>query len=115
MSGHQLEVGLNWTTTFFNQQNKKPIFSITPDGRFIPGEGLSDDEVTQHFAEVMAGAFQSQIRYSVSKHMADEIERLREALREIGKKLSPEKYDNEVCLETYCGELARAALVGEGK
>jgi hypothetical protein len=43
-----------------------------------------------------------------------EIERLRDALREIGKKLSPEKYDNEVCLETYCGELARAAL-GEGK
>ncbi len=83
MSGYQLEVGLNWTTTFFNQQNKKPIFSITPDGRFIPGEGLSDDEVTQHFAEVMAGAFQSQIRYSVSKDMADEIERLREALRDI--------------------------------
>jgi len=43
-----------------------------------------------------------------------ENERLREALREIGKKLSSEKYDNEVCLETYCGELARAAL-GEGK
>ena len=45
---------------------------------------------------------------------AAENQRLREALREIGKKLSPEKYDNEVCLETYCGELARAAL-GEGK
>jgi|DEB3_MinimDraft_2_1074329.scaffolds.fasta_scaffold09881_2 hypothetical protein len=45
---------------------------------------------------------------------AAENKRLREALREIGKKLSPEKYDNEVCLETYCGELARAAL-GEGK
>ena len=45
---------------------------------------------------------------------AAENKRLREALREIGKKLSPEKYDNEVCLETYCGELARAAL-GEGR
>jgi len=80
MSGYKLEAGLNWTTTFFNQQNKKPIFSITPDGRFIPKEGLSDDEVTQHFAEAMAGTFQSQIRYSVSKDMADEIKRLREAL-----------------------------------
>ena len=41
---------------------------------------------------------------------ADEIERLREALREIGDNLTPDKYDNEVCLETHCGEIARAAL-----
>jgi hypothetical protein len=44
---------------------------------------------------------------------ADEIERLREALREIGEKLTPEKYEYENCLETYCGELARAALEGK--
>ena len=43
-----------------------------------------------------------------------ENERLREALREIGEKLTPEKYEYENCVETYCGELARAAL-GEGK
>lgn len=40
--------------------------------------------------------------------------RLREALLEIGEKLTPEKYEYENCLETYCGELARTAL-GEGK
>lgn len=45
---------------------------------------------------------------------AKENDRLREALREIGEKLTPEKYEYENCLETYCGELARAAL-GEGK
>ena len=40
--------------------------------------------------------------------------RLRDVLREIAEKLTPEKYEYENCLETNCGELARAAL-GEGK
>lgn len=40
---------------------------------------------------------------------ADEIERLRAALRRIGDLLSHETYD-EPCLERFCGELARAAL-----
>ena len=40
----------------------------------------------------------------------EEIERLREALREIGESLTPDKYNNEICLETHCGEIARAAL-----
>jgi hypothetical protein len=38
------------------------------------------------------------------------IEELEAALREIGEKLSTDKYDNEHCLETVCGELARTAL-----
>ena len=59
-------------------------------------------------------AYGVMISAAKARETAAEIKRLREALREIGKKLSPEKYDNEVCLETYCGELARAAL-GEGK
>lgn len=44
------------------------------------------------------------------RKLEQENERFREALREIADNLTPDKYDNEICLETHCGDIARAAL-----
>jgi hypothetical protein len=65
----------------------------------------------------MSSDIKTWLREAASRHnnyrcdeAADRIEALEKALREIGEKLTPDKYDNEHCLETVCGELARAAL-----
>jgi hypothetical protein len=44
------------------------------------------------------------------REQANRIEELEAVLREIGEKLTPDKYDNEECLKTYCGKLARDEL-----
>jgi hypothetical protein len=77
---YTFEMPFHWTTSF-NNRDGSPILTIKPTGELVPGPGLSDDEVSKRLANALAGTFETHIKQSVSQTMADEIERLREALR----------------------------------
>jgi hypothetical protein len=123
----------HWTTSF-NNLDGSPILTIKPTGELVPGPGLSDDEVSKRLASALVGTLETYLKQSVSQSMADEIERLREALRVIADGDAPREHaiiyrsdgvhsKHDKCkhgawmydgCEDCVTEYARAAL-GEGK
>lgn len=84
----------------------KTYLTITPEGKLIPGEGLSTDEVTQGLIESMQHCFSDKLRENINKEMSDEIERLREKCDKqamILRRLFPEKYPDTLFISGVLG------------
>ena len=60
-----IEPAPTYDIKFYGSQPLKTYLTITPDGRLIPGDGLSDDEATQLVAKMLA------------EHYGREMERIR--------------------------------------
>ena len=85
----------------------KTYLTITADGKLVPGEGLSTDEATQSFFEIMQHVFTDKMREAVNKEMADEIKTLNDRLFRVGtilRHLTPEKYPDVLFIHGLLGE-----------